>query len=826
MRLLLAVALAFADSGGFTLNAEVLERYGFTLDQYNAMAPAEQRRVEDFIRAKEAERAAALSRRAEPKLDLETEELSALSRLSPGALFDKSAKPEAAAGSAWSADARLANGEASRFTLSHREKGLELQLGDLGAGGRSPLLGSSPYVNLKKGSSGSGDWLDYGYKVQTGVIDLRARLYHDDNPAVDGRLDRSLSILGRDMPEALSYSTDFQRDRLLVGSALGHFGRAYHLFGPVDLGWSAMGLARLTGPFPNLTLDQSAGLRVRASESHTVGLFGGLTEAAGLLSRDIVGRSLDGDKPKTKVEVDKAPHASVAAWGRMPYLSGATYSVEAGRQWNPWTTVQSAAASVSSGKVGVQGAYKVERGDSIEFERKRLEATVTYRPSGTLDLWATAGADRGRLGNAELENKSLILGLTMREKVPSGGSTSLSALFGGEDQLILPRQRAVELTAQANAELARLLELKRTAESLAGQPVVAERWEDLQEAWRGLDPALRGRLDDLAGGRLETIIETSPSDVVAITRRLAELSKLVELLGDVEVLDRLVVRALRSAIQKDLEELEVPLFGNKYRLEAPLVLAAAHAYSLGLRPLPGVTQADARGHVDPWLDRTLRELGDCGAATVSDCLLSKLPPAEAERLRRDYGARLDMTVKEAVAWTSDVLRREMNALMLQVIMAADRLNELTVDQGARIGELNARAIMASFARLDERGRRTASLVYRRIAQREEAELQERDRALTERLENYGRQRLAWLHAQPAWPEGVQVAVKPEHWAPLLAAYGDEALFDLILQAKAKGKRVLIELSEDDGLNALWLLPGDPVLVRLPPRPPKSRLVLP
>ena len=34
---------------GFTLNAEVLERYGYTLDQYNALDTSERGRVTDWI---------------------------------------------------------------------------------------------------------------------------------------------------------------------------------------------------------------------------------------------------------------------------------------------------------------------------------------------------------------------------------------------------------------------------------------------------------------------------------------------------------------------------------------------------------------------------------------------------------------------------------------------------------------------------------------------------------------------------------------------------------------------------------------------------------
>lgn len=833
MVLLLLAALAFAEpSRGFTLNAEVLGRYGYTLDQYNAMDRSAQNRLLDWLMAMEAQREADLLRRQQqqvkPELKLDAEEIEGLARLSPGAIFDKTLPGGGAntpiSGAGWSNSLRLSNGRLSRFTARNEPHDFELTMGDLGQSGSS-MIGHSPYLSLKKGSSGSGSRFDYGYKLQTGVVDMSARLYGPDSSPYDARIDQAAAVLGGEdeawAKKNLSYSTSWQNQQIFVGSALGHVGRAYNLFGPVDLAWSAMGLARVSGGFPNVTLDQSAGLRWRAAPDHNVGLFGGLTEAVSLFSKSVVADSIaDGSVPADPA-LDLAPHGHLAAWGKMPYFSSMRYTVEAGRQWNPWTTVQSAAASVSDGKFGIHGAYSSETGDSAEFNRTRAQLGVSYKPAGGMDLWATAGRDDAALGNASISNKQILFGVTIRETVKEGpSSATLETAFTTGDQPGLPGADSNLFARQLQEELERILALKDLLEALSGSPGVSGRWGELQGRWRALDPETRRQLDELGHGWPGRVMAESPEDI-------DKALKLLELLGDVEVLDRIAVRAVRSQVMKGLEDLEVPLFGNKFQMKAPMIIAAAHAYSLGLRPLPGVTAADAKNSIEPFLTKELAaglgcEGGD--AQAVTDCLLGKLKPEDAEKLRALYGDGLNDTVQAAVGWSADVIRRELNSLILRIYMAADRLNELTVDGGARIGDLNARAMMSSFARLDQRKKRTLGAVYKLGRRRAETDTKAADAALTERLTGYGQARLAWLRRQPAWPAGAQVAVKPEHWAPLLAIYGDDRLFDVILKAKSLGPRVLIELNDDRMLGGQMVIKGDPTVIKLSPRPGKGPVV--
>lgn len=832
---------------GFTLNAEVLARYGYTLDRYNALAPGERQRVAEWIEVLEVERLAAQAyapkppEAPQPKLELKPAEIQSLSQLGRKDLFGPGVAAPEAGPLAWGQGLKVTNGEMDRFTLRHEASDFQLSFGQLGAGGRSPLLGRSPYLSLEKGGSGSGSRLDYGYKLQAGVVDLNARLFYDDAPGLDRRIDQGLSLVGDPaLTRSLSVSTDFTGQKLFLGSALGHVGRAYNLFGPVDFAWSAMGAMRWTGAFPNASLDQSAGLRVKTAPDHNVGVFGGATEAIGLFSRSIVADSVSSGKVDVKPELDVAPHVTVAAWGKMPYLSSVQYSLEAGRQWNPWTTVQSAAGSLSApagkeGRVGVFGSYSDESGEGAEFRRRKSEGGVSYSPNAQVDLWGSYGRDHARLGNAEVSNQQVLFGLTIREKAPkSYASATVESVFASPDRLIVPEAQASSFVRTLNEHLAELQRLKDLGDALAGPGGAAARWDEVRGEYWKLDPALRRAFNDAydrygpGGGSLDGIFSKTGADA-------RDYARAFELLGDARVLDRILTRAIRAQLLENIEKVEIPLFGNKYKLSAPMVLAAAHAYGLGLRPLPAVTAKDARESFDPAIFKELSGKLGCSAsdaAAVTDCVLGKLPPAEADELRRRYGSDLTALMKETVSWASDVLRRELNSLMLQVYMAADRLNELTADRGKRLGELNDRALKGSFARLDERRRKTNAEVFKLGARLEREDLAKRDAELAARVTDYGRRRLAWLQAEAAWPKNVSVAVRAQDWAPLLAIYGDAGLFDIVLQAKAKaeargGGRVIIELDPNPAFGGLSVVTGDPMLIRLPPRAPRSgKVILP
>lgn len=788
--LLLAVS-AFADDGGFTLNAEVLQRYGYTLDGYNAMDLSARERLEDWIRAQEQARKRLPPPPAPPVrpkvLDRQEKKTPALDRLKAMA-SEAPLVPHL----------ELQGGEVRKLGLG------AFEAGQLGLGGRSPLVAPSPYFSVESGGEGSGARLDYSWRARANVVGLGARLYENDEPELDRKIDLGLESLKTLDPawgvkpdevdgwkRSLSFSTSFETTWMFLGSAMGRVGRAYHLLPRVDVGWSAMGEARVAGIFPNAALDQTAGARVKVDERTNVGVFGGVTETPRLFGGGTIKDSLAGDKFKLKTDpgVDAAPHASVAAWGRMPYLSSARYEVSAGQQWNPWTTVRAVSAAASVDAVGVFVRHEAETGEEHEFSRKKSSAGVSVSPSQGLDVTGSVFSDSARYGSARIDSQGVWLGLTVKETQgpAKGASVTMTSLFGGQQSF---------LSLDRQSEFVRMLEsyldLVRALKDAAPSPDAA--WMRLHDAWDSLGDGWKKLLSDAwaernpGGPTLEQILSIKPADFKTI-------NAFIDLIADTRTVERLVVRYLRSSILDDLQKVEIPVLGKNVRMTAPMVLAAAHAYGLSVATLPPITERDARESLDAFLTRKLQ-------AKLPEGALDKIDPELA---------------KAAIGWPSDVIRREMNRLVLQVILAAETLNELSVDKGERLADHNVRALMGSFEHLDRRSRARTTDTLTRAATSVREELAAQDKRIREELADYGAARLAWLQSQPAWPKGVRIAVRDADWAPLLSYYGDAKLFDLILKAKAEhGGNILITY----GQNAFGttIVKGDPTEIRLGPSP--------
>ena len=194
---------------------------------------------------------------------------------------------------------------------------------------------------------------------------------------------------------------------------------------------------------------------------------------------------------------------------------------------------------------------------------------------------------------------------------------------------------------------------------------------------------------------------------------------------------------------------------------------------------------------------------DALRARFGDDLEGLLPPAgaSAEQMRafitQRLGAQLSTVlqgefagaaahaVAEMTSWAADLLRRELNLAMIQLMLAAEELDRLTVDRGRKAGDLGVEMIARSFDQLDARKRdrmsRGVSTAKREAMDRFAAG----ERALAARLTSMGRERLSRMTLDPSWPAGFRIAVAEEAWAPLLSAYGDGAFFDLIDRCAAK-----------------------------------------
>lgn len=846
--------VAQADAG-LTINDEVLKSYGFTLAQYNAMGRDEQDRVVEWIKILETEKRKARARAAasvplvvpknpatEPGTEgsmLRMRRAAELPSSFDGAPAVSGGGVNLLPGFTPHVDV-LGYGGVRRLTLTGPD-GLSFEAGQLGLDGRSPLVAVSPYIGGSKVLSGSTRRFDYDFKLRAYAVNLGARLYTDDNPAIDARIDRGIdSLRGIDptlgikpgtvdkIQETFAFSHTFENQWLFYGSALGRIGRAYQLTPRIDVGWSAMGVMRVAGLFPNLTLDQTVGARINPGGGQHVGLFGGMTEGIGLVDRTMVTDSINAEKLKTRIHPEAAPHVHIAAWGKIPYLSNAEYTVSAGRQWNPWTNLTSVTAGVAAPvgkgvKVGVFGRYSDESGFGGDFSRRKGAAGVTVSPTPGLDFFGQYSQDSAKFGTAQIDNHSVLFGLTISETAgpAKGASITLASLFGGKDQLLSTDQQAA-FAKQLQSMLDIMLILKGAALTPAGG--IENGWSAVQKAWKNISAESRQIMIDAWAKvlpdqpALDKIMAISGADV-------GKLDSLVDLLSDTKVLERLMVRALRSQILKELESVEIPLLG-KVRMSAPMVLAAANAYSLGLSPIPPATARDQET-LNSYLLKELGERVKCPPGTAeatTTCVLDKLPPDIAEALKKTYGGDLADLLKGAVDWPSGVLRREINRMVLQVMLAAEALNELSVDQGEKIADLNVRGLMDSFGRLDARSRKVEIAVLKSAVVNLKAELDAQDADLRVRLAEYGSSRLAWLQNQPAWPSNVQIAISSEDWPQLLAIYGDAKLFDFILRCKtglaaahpSGPARLMIGLDRT-ALGSFSVRRGNPMMVSLPPR---------
>jgi hypothetical protein len=545
------------------------------------------------------------------------------------------------------------------------EKNYELELGDLDPLDSDPLLGSSPFFGARKFGSGSGKWFDWSFDSKLFVLDLNAR-YGPESPSAS--------------------------KTLVVGSVLGQVGRAYNLFGPVDVSWSAMGIMRTTGYFPNLSLDETVGARYRYAENHSMGFFTGLTQSA-----------IEGGRTWTETlkEERTATHNALAFWGETG--RGLGYNLELGRQENATTTVDSLSSRLTIPTRGdsfdLRARVEEETGDSIGFYRKRTSLGSEFRVGRDWDMGVNVGVDDIDFGGVEQKAKSLMLtfrynprrskkNLRLRSTIVDRRTSTPPA---GE----LPVARKVyDAVQRLDALLARL-----QRELDAVDP--AEAAQSLADALDDLPPRLRDALDeevgDIDADRIAELVDRAQAGTAEAREELARIASVV---GDADLIERLAVRAARKELHAVVASQNVDILGRTVKLTPPQLIALAHAYNLSNEPLPPITDRD----IDNWIS------DECGGA-LKDCLLSRLPSQLRPAADAAWGD--SATLEDSVRWAADLARREMNRLLLDVMLAAERLDGLTVGEGRRPGELNRDRIYSSYASLDRRRASGLASVFKR-----------------------------------------------------------------------------------------------------------------
>lgn len=170
-------------------------------------------------------------------------------------------------------------------------------------------------------------------------------------------------------------------------------------------------------------------------------------------------------------------------------------------------------------------------------------------------------------------------------------------------------------------------------------------------------------------------------------------------------------------------------------------------------------------------DLGLTNLDAAGITAV----LRALPEQAARELRAHAAPEAAKALAQALALAAQSVRREINRAILQLMLASEEFDRLTVDRGMKPGDLGARMISESFKRLDERNRR--GLRAQRAASIDRLRtriVEEAHEAAIVSAGEAGRTMDA-LRAAPGWPAGLTVELDAATRTELVKAYGEEAL---------------------------------------------------
>ncbi|MBI5245876.1 MAG: hypothetical protein HY923_01745 [Elusimicrobia bacterium] len=234
-----------------------------------------------------------------------------------------------------------------------------------------------------------------------------------------------------------------------------------------------------------------------------------------------------------------------------------------------------------------------------------------------------------------------------------------------------------------------------------------------------------------------------------------------------------------------------PVGGDSFAIANALINRTRDAFASALETdviarLPRLTDrialADqALSYLPPEVAARLRaQLGaDLGLSSLDNAgviaVLRALPEQAAKDLRANMAPEAAKALDQALALAAQSVRREINRAVLQLMLASEEFDRLTVDRGMKPGDLGARMISESFKRLDERNRR--DLRTRRAGSIERLRtriVEESHEAAVADAGSFART-LETLRAAPGWPAGLHVRVDTTTRTELVKVYGEDAL---------------------------------------------------
>lgn len=436
-------------------------------------------------------------------------------------------------------DASVRNGTLRHLSVTNPKTGLSFEVGQLGIEGRSAILAPSWYGNLaKKWESGFDSWVDYKIHAQIGYVDLRARFFNDAQRGPDPRVGRTIDLMrhlglsegnAQRMRDYVTYDDAYRTQGMIVTSLLTEMGRAYNLFGPVDVSWTVGNLTRIVYLAPNTAFDETLGIRVKLKDNLFLGVFAGATQNLSPVGNRLFQDLMGPGKSETGLNVENAPHWTAAVWGQVPGISGLQFHASAGSRYNQDTTVRQGELALTTTlferPLSLRGIASAETGPEIEFDRRKARAQLDYQLSDRALAYIAYEKDRIRYGNAEVDSDAFIAGFEILLGGPGRDQATITVdqLFGGaykENHPLTPDLPQILTTV--NRAMSQGLEAASTArdvyERLRAGPLSAAQMQTaldrLSYALQRLDPDTAARLvEELASTRLTDAQRRQLSDI-------------------------------------------------------------------------------------------------------------------------------------------------------------------------------------------------------------------------------------------------------------------------------------------------------------------------
>jgi|CXWL01.1.fsa_nt_gi hypothetical protein len=335
--------------------------------------------------------------------------------------------------------------------------------GQLGVGGRSPLLDESPYLNVRRVTRSPLDSkIDRRWEVQAGIVQLNSRFGVEQSPYADtiiaaarqaGVPEQILGQVNNYMPTA----EDPTRSEVsfLAGTMI-QLGRAMPLRLPfqspvvANWAWSATAMAKSSWIAPNVAVNGTTGLNLVFPKGYQIGMFGGLTQEVQPIGRNIISAVVRDERLPIGMNMETSPQITILGAGPVPYVP--RVYVEAGASMRTAATVNEAKlqtgiySQVYGKPVQLTMSYNDLHGTSIDFSRRGVsaEASLTFKPGSA--IYAVCEKEKIAFGGVDINNDGCLTGL--RWAPVTGVTLTADYLFGGKDKVSdQSSQQAVALAA-------------------------------------------------------------------------------------------------------------------------------------------------------------------------------------------------------------------------------------------------------------------------------------------------------------------------------------------------------------------------------------------